>query len=347
MYRIITLLIFWTILQGCKVYTPTIDVGKHDLFSAGLSPDYNNTTYTNYILKVQPEQIFRDTIFRHITSRAFTSVRQKDGAIGLEKPNFYPADNWDAYLNNKGYIITKKSFASNTDTVWNVDSFAYVFEKSKPIQIIEYSSRFRTEDIKYFIDYNHKGQIHKITIVNHRDSLIVQRTYHYSFRKLLTYTINGKRDTIQHEEYVFSKNNKLIEQTAHLILKGTIKKSKLEYTTDSTFKEKWSEFDKNKQIVATGFVHYLNDLAIETESDFYGNWKHKNYFLNLYKTDRSILKTTHIFSSATQADTSVTTYTYENNLENRNRRTVVQLDCSKCKSCGNCEFVNAVVVKYD
>jgi len=349
MYRITSLLFLWTILQGCTAYKPIIDIGKQDLFSEGLSPDYNNNSgvYRNYILRVQPEQISRDTIFQHISSRAFTSIKQKDGAIGLEKPNVYPEGNWNAYVNQNGYIITSKSFNNRLDSIWNVDSFSYKFKGNKPIQVVRHSSRFSSEDIKYLIDYSRRGLISKIAIVDHMDSLIVQRTYSYTARKLATYTIDGKSDTVERKEYVFGKNNTVLEQTTDLILKGTIKKYKVEYSTDSTFITKWEEFDKNGQVVASGYDRHLNSLIMESESDFYGSWKHKDYALNVYNNNKSLSNTTHIYSSPSQSDTTVTTYTYQNNFEHKVKKTVTEYDCSKCRNCGNCEYINAVIIKYE
>ena len=347
MNRIIIFLFFGAVLQGCKAYRPITDIGKQDLFTNGLSPDYNNSLHRNYILDIKPEQIFRDTIFRHIHSKIFTTIREEDSAVGLEKPHVYPSSSSNIYLDNNGYILKEQIAFENRDTIWNTTSFSYTFAKSKLTQVIRYTSRFKTEDTKYTMNYNRRGLIARIIIANQRDSLIIQRTYHYSHRKLATYTINGNRDTIEHKEYVFGRNNKVIEQTTHLILEGTVKKSKAEYKNDSGSTTKWDESDKNGQIIASGYERYLNGLILESESNFYGNWEHKDYVRNVYNDNRLLSNTTRIYSSPSQTDTTVTTYTYQIDFKNRIRKTVTEDDCSKCKSCSNCESVRTEIVKYE
>jgi len=100
-------------------------------------------------------------------------------------------------------------------------------------------------------------------------------------------------------------------------------------------------------MLATGFERHLNDLLVEKASDHYGVWKHKEHIMNEYNNDRSLSKTTLIFSSPAQADTSSTIYTYHSDLKNGIKKTTVRYDCSRCKSCGNCEHINSVIVNYE
>ncbi|NEM97782.1 hypothetical protein [Pontibacter burrus] len=289
-------------------------MGKKDLYNDGLVLKIDEAYFQLFLLDIKPIQFHKDSLYRKISSRAFDGKMNAVGSIITGEFAIYPGANWDAELNEDGYIVTKTTFSSGVNDTLDLYSYSYSFSNDLLTEVVIRTKR-KNQDVDlasnvYLIEYFPNSFIKQITIKSNLDKVLIQRRYHYKNRELTVITTDSNKEVIEKRIYQFNARGEYISDSHYQAASGHTQKSKINKEPNGVIVKSWQVHDVQNTIISNGYRRYFNDLLLESfEKKVVGEEvRHSLYTYNI-NNDLAIITDMH--KDVMKDATSITKYIYE------------------------------------
>lgn len=265
--KYLCILLALALISSCTSQRLLVDVGRSDLYENGISANYDKFVSNLYRLDIKPDQLHKDTIYRQLHSRSYDGIFENDSIVVAEKLALHTGGNWDAELNDKGYVLTKSRYNKIVGDTLYCERYDYSFdEKDRLVGVDEWEYHYPSKNTtlyRYKIDYTKYGQIKAVLIKNDRDSILAKRVYSFGRRKVTALTYTEDDQPVQQTVYKYDRQGRYVLGNDYQYLKNLYKETKTTYDDNGKSKESWYIQDENNDTIESGYELYQHHRLVE------------------------------------------------------------------------------------